>query len=228
MPKAYFTPELFRYLKELKKNNNRHWFLQNKERYEQVARNPLLDFIGEAGPSLRRISKNIVADNRPSGGSMFRIYRDVRFSKDKSPYKTHVAAHFPLSTRKDVHAPGYYLHMAPGEVFVGGGIWRPEPAVLNQIRDYLTNHVREWKKALADKNFKRLCTLEGEKLQRPPKGFDPDHELIEYLKYKDFTFYSSFSEKQACSTDFMDKFIQSCAAAAPLMQFLAFALKLPW
>jgi len=92
MGKSYFTPAVFKFLKELKKNNNRPWFQANKERYEKIVRNPLLDFIGDLGPHLRKISPHIVVDNSPSGGSMFRIYRDTRFAKDKTPYKTHVAA----------------------------------------------------------------------------------------------------------------------------------------
>jgi uncharacterized protein (TIGR02453 family) len=228
MPKVFFTPALFQFLKQLKKNNNRPWFLKNKERYEKTVRNPLLDFIGEVGPELRKISKNLVADNSPMGGSMFRIYRDVRFSKDKTPYKTHASAHFPLSRDKNVHSPGYYLHLSIGEVFSGGGIWRPEAPVRNQIRDYLVRHSQRWKSILAEKSFRRLCTLEGEKLQRPPKGYPPDHELIETLKYKDFTFFTPFNEKQACSPHFMENFIESCRAAAPLMEYLANALNLPW
>ncbi|HEY5038590.1 MAG TPA: TIGR02453 family protein, partial [bacterium] len=117
MKKSYFTPAFFKFLKDIKANNNRPWFLANKERYEKVVRNPLLDFIGDVGPSLRKISKNIIADNSPTGGSMFRIYRDARFSKDKTPYKTHASARFPTSRDKNAHAPGYYLHLSPGEVF---------------------------------------------------------------------------------------------------------------
>lgn len=228
MKKTYFTPALFKFLRELKAHNNRPWFQANKERYEKTVRNPLLDFIGELGPSLRKISRQLVVDNSPIGGSMFRIYRDTRFSKDKTPYKTAASAQFRTSQSKDVHSPGYYLHLEPGEVFAGGGIWRPEAPVLGQIRDYLAHHPSEWKAVLKDRDFKRLCVLEGEKLQRPPKGYPPDHELIEYLKYKDFTFYTQFDEKQACSPDFMEKFVESCAAAAPLMQFLSKALMLEW
>jgi uncharacterized protein (TIGR02453 family) len=228
MKKSYFTPSFFKFLRDLKKNNNRLWFQANKERYELTLRNPLLDFIGELGPSLRKISKNLIVDNSPSGGSMFRIYRDTRFSKDKTPYKTHASAHFRTAKGKDVHSPGYYLHLAPDEVFSGGGIWRPEAPVLGQIRDFLANHPKEYKSMLAGKVFKKFCTLEGEKLQRPPKGFPPDHELIEHLKYKDFTFFTQFSEKEACSPNFMSRYVESCAAAAPYMAFLSKALMLPW
>lgn len=228
MKRSYFQPSFFRFLKQLKANNNRAWFQANKERYETEVRNPLLDFIGDLGPSLRKVSKHLIVDNSPSGGSMFRIYRDTRFAKDKSPYKTHVAAQFRLSRSKDVHTPGYYLHLSPGEVFAGGGIWRPEPPVLAQVRDYLVHHPTAWKKVLADRKFKKHCTLEGEKLQRPPKGYDPEGEMIEYVKYKDFTFFTQFSEKEAGSPNFMDRYVEACAAGAPYMEYLCQALMANW
>jgi uncharacterized protein (TIGR02453 family) len=228
MSKTYFDPAFFKFLRDLKSHNNRPWFQAHKERYEKEVRNPLLDFIGELGPPLRKINKAIIVDNSPTGGSMFRIYRDTRFAKDKTPYKTAASAHFRTARSKDVHSPGYYLHLEPGEVFSGGGIWRPEAPVLAQIRDYLAHHPSAWKAILKDKTFKKHCTLEGEKLQRPPKGYPPDHEMIEYLKYKDFTFFTQFTEKQACSPGFLDKFVEACAAAAPMMEFLSKALMLEW
>lgn len=228
MSKSYFTPAFFKFLRELKAHNNRPWFQANKERYEKTVRNPLLDFIGELGPHMRKISRQIIVDNSPSGGSMFRIYRDTRFAKDKTPYKTAASAQFRTARSKDVHAPGYYLHLEPGEVFGGGGIWRPEAPVLRQIRDYLAGHPSVWKAVLKDKKFKKHCTVEGEKLARPPKGYPPGHELIEYLKYKDFTFFTQFKEKEACSPGFLDKFVEACAAAAPFMEFLSKALMMEW
>ena len=226
--RVYFTPEFFRFLKSLKRNNNRPWFLKNKERYELLVRNPFLDFIGQLGPALRQISPHLFVDNSPSGGSMFRIYRDTRFSKDKTPYKTHVAAWFPLSRQKDVHSPGFYIHLGPDEVFAGGGVWHPDAPVLAQIRDYLLNHSREWKDMLSDQDFKKQCALDGEKLQRPPKGYPADHPLIETLKYKDFIYSTSFSVKQAGAPDFLERFAKSCAAGSPLVHYLARALKMPW
>ncbi|MGH7740289.1 MAG: DUF2461 domain-containing protein [bacterium] len=226
--RVYFTPELFRFLKTLKRNNNRPWFLKNKEKYERLVRNPMLDFIGQLGPSLRKISPHLVVDNSPTRGSMFRIYRDARFSKDKTPYKTHVAARFPISRQREIHTPGYYLHLEPGQVFSGGGVWRPDAPALAQIRDYLLNHPREWKAILSNKTFMKFCSPEGDKLQRPPKGYPVDHELIEYLKLKDFVFYTAFTEKQACSPDFMKRLVEAYAAAEPYMRFLTQALKMPW
>src|SRR5438067_3396727 len=122
---GYFDKGLFAFLTELKTHNDRAWFTKNKDRFEQDIKEPFLDFISDAGPQLRKISRSIVADPRPVGGSLFRIYRDVRFSKDKSPYKTHAGAHFQ-SGGKGVHGPGYYLHLEPGECFIGGGMWMPE------------------------------------------------------------------------------------------------------
>ena len=141
---GYFDKGLFEFLSELKTHNDRAWFNKNKDRFEQDIKEPFLDFISDAGPQLRKISRSIVADPRPVGGSLFRIYRDVRFSKDKSPYKTHAAAHFQ-SGGKGVHGPGYYLHLEPGECFIGGGMWMPEPKVLDEIRNRIVDKPAEWK-----------------------------------------------------------------------------------
>ena len=120
MPEPHFGPELFDFLRELRENNDRDWFQANKERYEHDVKEPLLGFISDFGPRIAKISPHIRADPRPTGGSLFRIYRDVRFSKNKAPYKVHAAAQFRHKRGKDVHAPGYYLHLEPGQVFAGG------------------------------------------------------------------------------------------------------------
>src|SRR5919197_1365911 len=112
---GHFTPELFQFLRQLKRNNDRDWFAKNKQRYIDDVQQPVLDFVSDVGAGLRKLSKNLVADPRPSGGSMFRIYRDTRFSKDKSPYKTAVGIHFRHERAQDAHAPGYYLHIGPEE-----------------------------------------------------------------------------------------------------------------
>ena len=118
---TYITPELFAFFRELKQNNNRDWFQANKQRYEKQVREPLLDFIVDFGVRLPEISRHYVADARKSGGSLFRIYRDVRFSKDKTPYKTGAGVQFRHEAAKDVHAPGFYLHIEPGACFIGAG-----------------------------------------------------------------------------------------------------------
>ena len=134
MARAHFGPELFRFLRDLVKHNDREWFAKHKARYEEHVRDPMLRFIEDLGPVLQEIAPRFVADPRPVGGSMFRIHRDTRFSKDKSPYKTHVGIRFPHKAGKDVHAPGFYLHLEPGQVFFGCGVWHPDGATLARIR----------------------------------------------------------------------------------------------
>jgi len=125
-----FPEEMFRFLRELKKHNDRDWFNANKERYKTHVVAPMVSFIEAMDGRLARVSDCFLADARPNGGSMFRIYRDTRFSKDKSPYKEHVACHFRHMSGKDAHAPGFYVHLEPGDVFFGGGIWHAPPPVL--------------------------------------------------------------------------------------------------
>src|SRR5437870_4211940 len=177
---GYFSKALFDSLKDLAAHNDRSWFAANKERYERDVRDPFLEFIADAGTPLRKLSKNLVADPKPSGGSMFRIYRDTRFSKDKSPYKTNIAASFRLG-KKGSSGPGYYLHIEPGESMVGGGIWQPEPELLSNIRHRIIEKPAEWKKVASK------VSEHGDSLKRPPAGFDPAHPLIEDIKRKSFT-----------------------------------------
>jgi uncharacterized protein (TIGR02453 family) len=218
---GYFDKGLFDFLDGLSRNNKRDWFQANKERYELDVKEPFLDFISDAGPRLRKISPHIVADPRPVGGSLFRIYRDVRFSKDKSPYKTHAGAHFQLGG-KGVHGPGYYFHLEPGQCFVAGGMWMPEPKALEMIRRRIADKPAEWKRARAELDH-------GEDaLKRPPRGFDPEHSMIEDIKRKSFTASKRLSNKQVLASDLMDSFIGACRDISPLMKFLAAAVGVRW
>ena len=126
MPNPYISPKLFRFLSDLEENNNRDWFEENRDRFEGDLREPLLGFIEDFSEHLEKISPHFVADPRKSGGSLFRIFRDVRFSKDKTAYKTNAGIHFRHERAKDAYAPGFYLHLDPKESFVGVGIWHPD------------------------------------------------------------------------------------------------------
>src|SRR5262245_24871002 len=130
-----FDPDLFEFLSDLREHNDREWFAANKARYEAHVLEPALAFIEDFAFRLPEISSQFRADPRKSGGSLFRIQRDTRFSKDKSPYKTNVGMHFRHASAKDAYAPGFYLHLAPGEVVAGGGIWRPDTQTANKIRE---------------------------------------------------------------------------------------------
>ena len=134
-----FSPELFAYLRDLKRHNRREWFLENKARYEKAVKDPALRFIADFEPHLRKVSPEFLAIPKAVGGSLFRIQRDVRFSKDKSPYKTHVGIRFLHRDAKNVHAPIFYLHLDPAGSFAGVGVWHPEPPTLEAIRQAIVN-----------------------------------------------------------------------------------------
>ena len=225
---SLFTPALFRYLKDLKANNDRDWFKANKDRYEQELKDPAIRFISAFAPHLAKISPHFRADPRPVGGSLFRIYRDTRFSKDKTPYKTHVGLHFRHELGKDVHTPGFYLHLEPGGCFLGVGIWRPPTAAARTIRESIAERGAAWKKAKAGKKFREDWQLEGETLKRPPRGFDPDHPLIEDLKRKDFMAMTKLTQKSVVGAGAPAFVAGSAKAAAPLVRFLCEALSVPY
>ena len=226
--KKHFDGEFFEFLEELRKNNTREWFHGNKDRYRSVVQDPLLRFISDMADPLHEISGKFVADPRPSGGSMFRIYRDVRFAKDKSPYKTHASAQFRHRAGRDAHAPAFYLHLEPGNVFVGAGSWHPSGEALTGIRTAIAEKQDEWSAVLEDGKFSKRHRLVGESLKRAPRGFDPDHPMIDDLKRKDFISIEEFNQKMACSTGFLDKVAGSFAAAAPLVRFLTEAVDQPF
>lgn len=225
---AHLGPQLFEFLRDLRSHNDREWFQANKERYDRDVRDPLLGLIRDAAKPLAKISPEIQADARPSGGSLFRIYRDTRFSKDKSPYKTHAAVQFRHGAGKDVHAPGFYLHLEPDNVFVGAGLWRPETESLRAVRTAIATRPGDWRRVVGAPAFKKMCVLEGEVAKRPPIGFDAAHPLIDEIRRKDFVAVVSLNEAEAVRPGFLDTVITACRATAPLNAFICRALGHPW
>ena len=226
--RAYFSPALFDFLRQLKKSNNRDWFLKNKPRYESDVRDPTLKFIQDVGPGLKKVSKHIVADPRPIGGSLFRVNRDIRFSKDKSPYKTAVGMSFWNDAGSQSVAPGLYLHLAPGESFAGGGIHMADNKTLNRVRDLIVAEPATWKKVTRQARFAPMYEYMGESLKRAPQGYDPENPLVEDLKRKGYSWHQHFSEADVTATDFMERFLEGCKAASPFTGLLAEALGAPW
>jgi len=218
---TFVTPRLFRFLDELRRHNDRAWFNANKARYLAEVRDPLLAFVAAVAPKLSAISPQVVADPRPSSGVLLRIYRDTRFARDKRPYKTNAGLHFRHAAGKDIHAPGYYLHLEPGQVFMAAGMWRPDADALRAIREAIVKDPGGWQQARRPGLSHDEVTL-----KRPPRGFDPDHPLIEDLKRLSFTTGTEFSERQACAPDFPARFVAASRRATPLMRFLARALGL--
>ena len=224
MAGKYFSTATFGFLKDLKKNNDRAWFAENKSRYEDVLKDPALRLIEDFGPELAKISTHFLATPR----SLFRIYRDVRFSKDKSPYKTATGIHFRHEQSKDAHAPGFYLHIQPGEVFAGVGIWRPQADALRMIRERIAEDPKGWKRASAAKAFTDTFELAGDRLKRPPKGFDPDHPAIEELKRKDYIGVTQLRQSFVTSKTLPKDLAKTFKAGTPLMRFLCEALGVPF
>jgi uncharacterized protein (TIGR02453 family) len=222
----YFKPDSFRFLIELQDHNQRDWFLQNKGRYEKDLRDPFTQFIADLGPPLKKISQHFVADPRPVGGSMMRIYRDVRFSRDKSPYKTSLAAHFWHAKGKDGATPAYYLHLEPKKSSIGAGIWRPDSAALKRIRDAIVADPKRWQRITSGADFRSSCGMAGESLKRPPAGYDSDHPLIEDIKRKDFATSSPLDDRDVCGADFMGIVLKAFRTSAPFVEFLSEAVGL--
>lgn len=215
---------MFAFLRELKENNDRDWFAANKARYERDVRDPVLRFISDFGARLTKISTHLIADPRPVGGSMFRIYRDTRFSSDKSPYKTHIGVHFfHERAKKAPSVPGFYLHVAPEGCFAAAGIWHPDAAALLSIREAITAGSPDWKAVKRSK-----LPIEGGSLKRPPRGFDPEHKDIEALKRTDFITSVPLKNAEVSSDDFLNRFAALCRRMTPVVKFTTTALKLPW
>jgi uncharacterized protein (TIGR02453 family) len=217
---AVFQPDLFQFLRQLKRHNNREWFAKNKDRYQQLAVNPAMQFIGSFAPHLAKMSPHFVADARPTRGSLFRIYKDTRFSADKIPYKTHIGIHFSHEVGKDAHAPLFYLHLEADGCYTAAGVWHPDSRALTKIRTAIVAQPEQWQKAT------RKLELEGRSLTRPPKGFCSEHPLIEDLKRKDFVSSVALTEEQVCGPTLMRDFAKACRTMMPLVEFTAKALGL--
>ena len=210
------------FLKKLDKNNNRDWFNANKDAFLRANDN----VIAITGELISRISRfdPLVASIDPKS-CVFRIYRDVRFSKDKSPYKTNLGAFIAPGGKKTM-APGYYFHVQPRMFFSAAGKHLPDASELLKIRNAIVSNTKEFLKIVNDKKFKqRFGDLDAERLSKPPKGFPADHAAIEYLKLKSFTVSEEFSAKDAVSKDYPKMLADSFRAAYPLVEFLRKALK---
>ncbi len=221
-----FQPALLSFLEELAQNNNRAWFTENKARYESEVLFPCLDFIAAMGPRLQKISPRFEAIPRRMGGSLMRVYRDTRFGHDKTPYKTNVGIQFRHVLGKDVHAPGFYLHIQPQEVFVGVGSWRPDPDALRKIRERILAKPALWQQAVGERKFSRHFELSGDTLIRPPKNVPADHPLLVDLKRKDFIALKHLDQQCILAPGFMGEVTRLFSAGAPLMKFLCDALAL--
>lgn len=220
----FFSENTFSFLKELAANNNRGWFNDNKERYESVVREPALAFIRAMAPELARFAPHFVAIDRKMGGSLMRVHRDIRYSRNKMPYKTNIGIQFRHELGKDVHAPGFYFHIEAHEVFVGAGIWHPDSETLKKIRAYIDAHPTRWQDGRDNAGFAKAYALAGDSLQRAPKGYAPEHPMIEDLKRKDFIGIAPLLPELLLQDDLVGLISSYFETATPFMQQLCRAV----
>lgn len=219
-----FSKTTFSFLDELAANNNREWFEDNKPRYEALVREPALDFIEAMEPGLKKFAPNFRAEPRKVGGSLMRVFRDTRFSRDKTPYKTNIGIQFRHALGKDIHAPGFYVHIAPDECFFGVGCWHPEADALGKMRDFIAKNPEQWFAARNNKKFTAQWELWGDTLTRPPRGYAADHPAIADLKRKDFVAIASLSAREVADAGLVKLAGKRFAETAPFMKFLCKAL----
>ena len=203
---AGFPPETLQFLKTLKRNNDREWFPKNKARYESAFLAPSPAFIEAMQKPLEKI----------------------RFAKDKTPYKTNIGIQFRHEAGSSVHAPGFYLHVEPGNMFLGAGIWRPDRQPLLQIRRAVSESPSDWKRARDAKSFRSTFELSGDSLKRPPAGFEKEDLMIEDLKRKDFIGVCNFEDDEISDPKFLQEVARKFRGASPFMRFLCSSLELPF
>ena len=223
-----FGPALAAFMEELQANNERSWFAGNRERYEETVREPARAFIRAMAPALAAISPHFRADDRKAGGSLMRIHRDTRFSRDKTPYKTNVGIQFRHALGRDVHAPGFYVHLEPGSAFLGAGVWRPDSGAIFMIRTRIHEEPDAWREVLGAEPFPASFRLGGESLKTMPRGFTKDHPLAEDLRRKDFIAIHDLPLRDALGARFADLAAARMRSAGGFMRFLCEALDVPF
>ena len=231
MAKKYFTKGVFDFLNELESNNEKAWWTDNKDRYITTIREPALEFINDFDAHIKKISPHFTADSRTVGGSLMRPYRDVRFSKDKTPYKTHVGIQFRHERGKDIHAPGFYIHIEPRACFAGVGLWKPEAPVARAIRQSIHDDPAEWKKAAKGKAFSDIWSIapeDSEMLKRIPKDLDDEHPYPDDLRMKSFIAGARLTQREVTSSTFAEAIATRFATANGLTGFLTEAVGLPY
>jgi uncharacterized protein (TIGR02453 family) len=224
---TYFSDASFKFLRGLARHNDKTWFNDHKAQYEDHVRQPFLRLLTDMQPDLAAVSLHFRADPKTVGGSLFRIYRDARFSNDKSPYKSWQGARLYHERHKQVPAPSFYLHLQPGECFVGAGLWHPEPDTQRRVRQFILDNPGSWKKAAHDPAFRRRFEFEeSEKLVRPPRGFPADFEFVEDLKHRNFVFWRSLDDATMTGPRLRQTLAGDLKTLGPFVDYLCAALDL--
>ncbi|HBV63090.1 MAG TPA: TIGR02453 family protein [Rhodopirellula sp.] len=222
------TPQLFEFLSDLSVNNRRDWFKANKGRYDSDVLDPSVELVSQLVQPLAKLAPMLLAAPKRHGGSVMRIYKDTRFSRDKTPYKTAVGISFRHEADGTIHAPGVYLHLDPRASFLGVGCWRPQRSALVAIRSAIEEHPAGWKRCVTNKRFRQHFELAGDSLQTAPRGIPRDHPQIQDLRRIDFIGTAPLEISEICAPDFVDQLKTQVKAAKPFMTFLCDALNVPY
>ena len=215
-PPPRFTDDTLSFLRKLARNNDREWFHAHKDDYEAHVRRPMLAVIERLAVDFPRIAPDLVASPR----SMYRIYRDTRFSPDKTPYKTHVSAAFSHRTLPKNESAGLYFHLAPNQLWIGGGLYAPQTAQLQRIREHIVANLGSFRALVESPAMRRLGGVTGWTLKRVPRGFPPDHEAADYLRLKQYLAGAELAPALALSPRFYRSLVQRFTALAPFIRFL--------
>jgi uncharacterized protein (TIGR02453 family) len=217
-PFSAFPKEGLQFLRSLKRNNNREWFQKHRSNYEQHLKQPMADLIEALHEEFQKFAPEMIASPKVSA---YRIYRDTRFSKDKSPYKTHVAAVFPRKGLAKHEGAGLYLHIATEELLIGGGLYMPLPEDLNAVRSHIFENPKKFLNIVESPAFhRRFGRVEGEQLTRVPRGFPADHRIANYLRHKQFLAGRNFPPEHAANPRFYKTLLETFRAMLPLVRFL--------
>ncbi|WP_374011751.1 DUF2461 domain-containing protein [Pseudoxanthomonas koreensis] len=224
---SYFGAATFKFLRSLARHNNKDWFHAHRADYELHVRQPFLRLVADLQPALAAISPHYRADPRPVGGSLFRIHRDTRYSNDKSPYKPWQGARLFHERRREVAAPSFYLHLQPGNSFVGAGLWHPETHTQRRVRQFIFDNPGAWQAAAHAPAVRRRYALESsDMLVRPPRGFPPDFAFIDDLRHRNWTLLRPLDDATMSGPRLRKALEADLAALAPLVDYLCAALDL--
>ncbi|MCW1980682.1 uncharacterized protein (TIGR02453 family) [Xanthomonas arboricola] len=224
---TYFSDASFKFLRALARHNDKTWFNDHRHQYEAHVRQPFLQLITDLQPDLAQVSEHYRADPKTQGGSLFRIYRDARFSNDKSPYKNWQGARLFHARRRELPAPSFYIHLQPGESFVGAGLWHPEPETQRKLRQFIFDNPGSWKSAAhAPKLTRKFALDDSEKLVRAPRGFPADFEFIDDLKHRNWAYLRPLDDATMTGNRLRQTIAADLMVLAPFVDYLCAALDL--
>lgn len=224
---SYFTPASLKFLHGLARNNSREWFQAHKSDYDEHVRAPFQRLLTDLQSGLAAVSEHYRAEPKGVGGSLFRIQRDTRFANDKTPYKSWQGARLFHARGRQIEAPSFYLHLQPGQCFVGTGLWHPQPDTLRRVRHFIVDNPGSWKAAAHDARFRRRYALEdSEMLTRMPRGFPPDFEFADDLRRKNYVAWRSIDDDTMLGPQLRRTIEDDLKGLAPFTDYLCAALDL--